>query len=61
MTKQEKQVREMLISTLMKERKISRKECESQLKELEEFGLIKISDYSMSPYHYIWEEWENFK
>lgn len=42
MTKQEKQVREMLNSTLMKERKISRKECESQLKELEEFGLIKI-------------------
>ena len=23
--------------------------------------LLNSSDYSMSPYHYIWEEWENFK
>lgn len=42
MTLKERQSRELLIKFLMSELNISREESQSQLSELEEFGLIEV-------------------
>lgn len=42
MAAKEKQVRETIITFLMSELNISQKESQSQLVELEEFGLIEV-------------------